>query len=234
MPTKFPHPLDPLTHPSQPNKTLTFSFGNGNVSEYASNAQIAKDTAASIQEALEGMETAIQLLNSNKPTSDVMKWVGQFFLQPDPGICKQISAKFVLIRTGLSGNQRIKIGAISFKDQSNYAAGAVKKKPEPLKPKHGMRDYYTKPGNTVYGAMYFDPDSISGTGAGSRLVVHEASHKYADTSDYFYFDGQGMNTSKPERVDMPIFKGGDPYEKALSNADSYAWLFQKLKVYGSF
>jgi hypothetical protein len=43
-----------------------------------------------------------------------------------------------------------------------------------------------------------------------------------------------MNTSKPERVDMPIFKGGDPYEKALSNADSYAWLFQKLKVYGSF
>ena len=80
--------------------------------------------------------------------------------------------------------------------------------------------------------MYFDPASIRDS-AGPRLVIHEASHKFAGTSDYFYFDPVGMGGDF-SLSGTKLFKESMKKIQALDNADSYAWLCHKLAAFGSF
>jgi hypothetical protein len=51
-------------------------------------------------------------------------------------------------------------------------------------------------------------------------LLHEATHKYAGTWDYCYFDSEGEEPRKPEHGQGDVF---DDHVKSLQNADGFAW-----------
>lgn len=222
MPSKFNHFLDPMPNLGAPNKTLTFSFDTA-VSGGHSN--LANTAARHIEQAREDINTSITILNG---TPNVAKKHLESFFFCEPADAKKIVAKLQLILTGLKGNQRIKIGTIPMSD-TGTAAGAVKVV-QKLSLLAQPRDYYNTLDGVTYGAIYLDPDSVRDE-AGPRLVIHEASHKFAGTSDYFYFDPVGLRGDF-SLTPTKLFKKPMKEIQALDNADSYAWLCHKLAAFG--
>jgi hypothetical protein len=65
-----------------------------------------------------------------------------------------------------------------------------------------------------------------------QTIIHEATHKYAGTWDYCYFDAAGEKPTTPYerglvgiRADKRGFVDGDA---AMQNADSFAWFAYKI------
>jgi hypothetical protein len=69
----------------------------------------------------------------------------------------------------------------------------------------------------VYGAIKLERKRLEGP-LGYQTLIHEASHKYAGTHDYAYFDDTGENPT-------PTWGLKD---KMITNADSYAWFVVRV------
>jgi Lysine-specific metallo-endopeptidase len=67
------------------------------------------------------------------------------------------------------------------------------------------------------GAMRIDEEALSDEQLGTVTILHEASHKFAGTIDYCYFDKPGKNP-KSTFTDK---------QQALINTDSYGYFIVK-------
>lgn len=132
---------------------------------------------------------------------------------------------------GLSGDLTLKVGA-EIEDGDPSTMGYVMRwKGEATKAHHSYvpslqaRKFpWQKPTSYVRGAIHITTDTVIGS-LGLVTLIHEATHKYAGTVDYCYFDDDdGMTpTSKFTNKD-----------KALTNADSFAYFAVKVAPHASY
>jgi len=81
----------------------------------------------------------------------------------------------------------------------------------PTKPYHTKTKFLSDNQKYLMGAMKID--ATKSRESMVNTIIHEATHRYAGTIDYAYFDKKGEN---------PEGTFGDK-RQALMNADSYAW-----------
>ena len=79
--------------------------------------------------------------------------------------------------------------------------------------------WYDKDGDILHhkGEIHLDLDSIWNTDLCAQTLVHEATHKFANTKDWAYFDKPSYQQYKPKRNGTPITA-----QETLDNADSLA------------
>lgn len=140
---------------------------------------------------------------------------------------KRLKLVLVKTRTGLVGNVIIKTApALSLKIgpnkwRFNDFNGQVihKLKEDNMKGK----PYYTFSHDQEYdvptkiGAIHIRSSRLAAitNGLSSKTLIHEGTHKYAETEDYAYFEN-----GKPDKT---INR-----EETFNNADSYAWFFYHI------
>jgi hypothetical protein len=94
----------------------------------------------------------------------------------------------------------------------------------PIKPHHNQCSSEGK--MYVTGTIRIRGARLEDSQLGPVTLLHEASHRYAGTFDYWYFpDDAGkrpLELKEYEEVDKRCL-AGDPGKKVLHNADSYAW-----------
>jgi len=158
------------------------------------------------------------LLALEKPLmTDTLAAARTYFLLPgQPTITERVQMRKVLTSTltGLSGDMTLKVG-----DLGGNTMGSVTSRMTSVqsKPYHNFRPRMEL-GSQHWraGAVHLDSASLAGDGELALcLVIHEATHKYAGTRDYCYFEGP-----QHERQDN---LGGFSRATALSNADSHSW-----------
>ncbi len=123
----------------------------------------------------------------------------------------------VVTLTGLSGDQTIKVGRHVSKDGSNVL-GEVSYDRKLRKPYHSRAPRLGKGiKKTVWGAIKLEVDCFDDEDYATRVLIHEATHKYAGADDRSYFDDRGENP-----------KGRNTNADARINADTYAWFAMSL------
>lgn len=130
----------------------------------------------------------------------------------------------VTLKTGstLSGSGAGTLGKVAFKDKDDFSAqdfaNQVKSKSyhtwTPTMNASVADDYKQR----RRGAMHVKSSTLQDKVLGPVTFIHEATHKFAGTWDYCYFNNDG---TKPEST-------FDDKESALGNADSYAYFIYTL------
>jgi hypothetical protein len=120
---------------------------------------------------------------------------------------------------GLVGAQTLKIGDGVSKTRPVHGEVSFKQPEEVMiqKAYHSRTKELDINKKVVYGAIKLERTSLEGKN-GVQTLIHEATHKYAGTIDYVYFNEAGEDPS-PGLLDK---------KKALMNADSYAWFAQRV------
>lgn len=143
-------------------------------------------------------------------------------------------------RTGLEGNfVALKVGEVIKNDTTGGGVGGRvnTKFPQPDESEDRPRRPYSTyvdnndprqmfPVTKRWGAIHMKSDVLK-SGLGVLTFIHEATHKYAGTFDYAYFDESGNSSvqiTESNKFDSP--------KLALWNADSYAWFVVKLASAG--
>jgi hypothetical protein len=142
-------------------------------------------------------------------------------------------------RTGLEGDVVIKTGTVLSGAQPQHQ-GAVHNRVvsqsdfDGQVPSRPGKSYQTFVGSMKpehagipirRGAIHLRSDLLSSDPElGIVALIHEATHKYAGTWDYAYFDEETGSRSSPPITDKA---------SALGNADSYAWFVMFLHVRGA-
>ena len=149
------------------------------------------------------------------PDSELKGVAQAFFYTDDPGDLQTIMATLEQVNGGICGNVSFKTSNSSNKrlssftgeaDNSNiegYVANYAKRKGDI----HVSRDYVL---NNTYQAV--------------RTFIHEASHRYADTTDETYFWPPSDNSNNWDYSEP----GNLVKNKLLNNADSYAYFVMFL------
>jgi hypothetical protein len=158
-------------------------------------------------------------LHSTALFSDALlhHFAGTYFLVHEQPIAAKdaalISAVVTKVLNGLASDVTLKVGTnVGRGDQD--VVGQVRRLPGARGRKPYHAEVSSLDDNKPYrtGAMHIAQDVFGGP-QGVRALIHEASHKYAGTIDYCYFDDTG---DRP----LGVFK---ERSRALINADSYAW-----------
>jgi hypothetical protein len=211
-------------------KTLTVMIRKGSSSVIA-------DTAAEVlEEARKVLKKAHAFVHESPLPERTLKLAERYFLTPSGGIPEAsldlIKSVIGKTRTGLSGDVVLKTGDILSGEKDDSTRGQVLKKDigqaafDAKTLSHPDRNYQTfvksldpAQGNNHYrrGAMHVTTGRLKSL-FGVKTFIHEATHKYAGTIDYVYFDDDGAT---------PIETFDDP-AKALINADSHAWFICTL------
>jgi hypothetical protein len=83
------------------------------------------------------------------------------------------------------------------------------------KPYHNIHVLASDSKKYRFGAIKIAQDVLRDRVLGPVTIIHEATHKYAGTGDYWYYDDKGIDVADNSTL-------GNKTE-ALHNADSYAW-----------
>lgn len=176
-------------------------------------------------------EAVLRLGNAKKNLAgplqnDVIAALGKYFLlaPPFPGdALPKIKSVINLTFLGLnSGPVQVKIHDAVPMAHRDFN-GQVRMRPLGEIRKTNPKTRYSRPIYAVdfeqkrVGAIHVKGSALSlgkGGDVAARLLIHEATHKYAGTYDYHYFTGLTGELSADPWGDQ---------DKALMNADSYAW-----------
>lgn len=172
------------------------------------------------------LKYAVRELEQTVIDINVSKQIDYYFLPTGEKLHAEDVAKMIEV---LSLTQKgIDLGfGVKFRRSFVDYKGYVKQKNlGGMKPKR-TRDYYNEvinPGGTekkIMGAVslkYVTLFESKGPEA-VHALIHEATHKFAGTIDYVYFEGDDMLDPASKTLTTIRDKA-----KALNNADSYAWL----------
>jgi hypothetical protein len=172
-----------------------------------------------LNEAKEFLDIAIIVLERNERKQLIEFALTTFFRIPPKFhevIRTKIAGKLKIIRGGLSQDGVIKIGALTHRQTGKPVAGYVT-----ISEKKATKYYHTSVGEgedaVRYGAIHIANNSIT-----SNALIHEASHKFVQTEDYFYLQPGG---SVKEWKLEPAEKYDEKDDvMGYANADSCAWL----------
>lgn len=144
-----------------------------------------------------------------------------------------VLGKFRQIRTGISGRFDLVVGHIH--DMDDVKSG-IRDAFNSLRHGHGkeaMRDiafirkgtegWVAQGGKHTLSRIHLNKDSIKTQPAGkiARIIVHEASHKFANTADVTVIDGGGDEHVGYKWDGLKYNASG--FNNLTNNADSYAW-----------
>ncbi len=143
--------------------------------------------------------------------SEVKGLVDAFFYTDTPGDIRTIMATFELVNSGICGNVNFKTSLTSNKRLSSMTGKSENSNIEGY-----IMNYSKRKGDIHVSRNYV----LNNTYQAVRTFIHEASHRYASTTDETYFwpptdDSNNWSYSKPENLVK---------SKLLKNADSYAYL----------
>ncbi len=173
--------------------------------------------SGSRNDAVKLLQRASALMSQKSLSSDVQRYAKRYFLTDGKSISEgdRLLIKTILIKTltGLTGDVAVKVGP----DAKAYGFVSVKGG-DSSKSYHNQM-VFADGDNGRVGAIHIDSDTLeTEKRLGVVTLIHEATHKYAGTMDYCYFDN---NSRDPD---------GEFTQKqyALVNADSYAWFVLKV------
>lgn len=193
--------------------------------------EITNKLGSELANAQQLLQTTMAQLNRHELGASGKRFAARYFLVPDTGPSKEDLEKIKKIiemtMNGLgSSKMTIKIGLMAGKNDDGSdddVHGEVTQRPRSApRTKHSYHNTVRDLDDGkkyVTGAIRMDQDTLL---KGGRLAVvtliHEATHKYAGTNDYCYFDDDSYT---PDGT-------FDDKNEALKNADSYAWFIYKM------
>ena len=157
-------------------------------------------------------------------SKDVVRYANRYFLTGEKGIDKKdlatIKSVITLTKNGLHGPT---VGLKIAKTEPNINGKVVSRRrgdaPTPsTKSYHNNATMLNDGRAWRQGAIHVTGDRLDQGRLGIKTLVHEATHKYAGTDDYCYFEDDGVTPSS----------AFTSKERALRNADSYAWFVLKV------
>jgi len=194
-----------------------------------------------LQEARAKLEQADVVLRSSPLTPTVLELCRRYFLTggaPKAEELVEIHRIISSTRTGLASDATFKVWKWDVFDDNPETDGAVNLRKEhdsksaegltlrgyggrPEKPHHVFVEHMkpTDPGRKRSGMIKISEYALSDDTRGVCTLIHEATHRFAGTWDYYYFDDAGL-------VARPADFANKEY--ALGNADSYAWFVMKI------
>ena len=176
-------------------------------------------------------EATLRLGNAFKntdiePQEDVVQALRKYFLLEKPYDAEAIAKiRSVILMTKLGlgeGPIQVKIHDAADMHNPQYLGYVRMRAPDTIR-KTNAKTHYTTPTYMAdstqrrVGAMHLKGSALSlgrSNDVATRLLIHEATHKFAGTYDYHYF------------TTLDGAQGTDPWgdkRQALANADSYAW-----------
>jgi len=170
-------------------------------------------------DSLKLLERASSRMADKRLSSDVIRYAHRYFLTDPKGPSddekQQIRRIITQTRNGLNGDVTVKVGP----DAKAYGYVVNKSGVGATKGYHNMITRSADGNQWRVGAIHIDSDTLEDKDRLSALtLIHEATHKYAGTMDYCYFDN---NSRDPDGVFTDK-------KFALVNADSYAWFILKI------
>jgi hypothetical protein len=166
----------------------------------------AKKITVMVARARQMLSSTIAALNCGTVKSEFARTY--FTAVPTAGEWQRIQAKLELIYGGLNTDVTLKLGADS--SEAPGRVGFVKQTGRWVGPGEIEWSYE---GRTIHVSKKYMLRNEEG---GVRTIIHEASHKYANTEDH---DWRGYREADDSRwMDPGLTKA-----EALNNADSYAW-----------
>jgi len=199
--------------------------------------ELSEAAASLTKSARRRLERALAVLNTpgNWISKDVRGYAKRYFLieEFDEGIANQ-RVKPILEQTwnGLGAASLV----VEFKKDVAFL-GAVERSP-------GEAANVTNlefGGKVVYGTIQVAQrlvESRKSQGLAVVTIIHEATHKFAGTWDYCYFEDDGSEARTPSvrrneadsytPVQTDSKKGFTSQNKALQNADSFAWFAYQI------
>jgi hypothetical protein len=227
---RFPFVRQPVSVPYMKNdKELSqkVSLGFDAKEGWLGKANAALDA---LQEAKQFVISTIPLLEKKRIQPGVATALN-FFFQLDDGadierLRLEIAGRLKIILDGLFADGMIKIGDLRHKETGEQVGGYVNSFSNKFYPdKIVKKTYHTtsqdSEGNTIrHGAIHIHGNAII-----SRSLIHEYSHKYIQTKDYFYFKCEKVPQGDDKWQILPT-KVYDPadHTQGYDNADSYAYL----------
>ena len=174
--------------------------------------------------AFDCIEATIGALNANPADAETQAMVSRYFLTPNPSPAfrQAIAAILVLIRNGMRLGLTVKADlswSVERKARTRDIMGYTNW--------HGSICC----GEGHYGSIHIRRDHLMSANRRQPVltVIHEASHKFADTADRGYVNDAGTRFKFQDWP--PGLAGGPPamtVADACMNADSYAWLCIQL------
>ena len=190
----------------------------------AHTTKITQALVSEITKARQLLATTLAQLNAGL-SPEAKKLAAHYFLTPPAGPSSKdlafIKNIILLTSNGLGSDQTIKVGETVAKpgDNRNLGGMVAYSRAAASKPHHSTVTDLGDGSKWRTGAMQIDQAGLLGGGDWPVcILVHEATHKYAGTGDYSYFDYSG---------DKPLATFTDRVQ-ALQNADSYAWFVFKM------
>lgn len=185
--------------------------------------QISNRLGKELGKARELLQVTMAQLNGPALGTAYKRFATRYFLAPDTGPStsdlETIKNIILLTANGLASDVTIKVGDHAGKGDEDVHGQVNYKVKATAKPYHNQVLDLDDGITYRAGAVMMDDDTLLN---GGRLAVvtliHEATHKYAGTNDYCYFEDDSYN---PDGVFT------DKIE-ALKNADSYAWFVYKM------
>ena len=170
------------------------------------------------------VEATIGALSANPIDPATQAMVRRYFLtrNPSPAFCMQVAAKLELIRNGMRLGLTLKADLSWSMERESRTKDIM-----------GYTNWHGSIccGAGHYGSIHIRRDHLMAADLRQPVVtvIHEASHKFADTGDYGYVTADGSQFKF--QAYPPGLAGGPPamtVGDACSNADSYAWLCLQL------
>jgi len=178
---------------------------------------------AHLGSALRRIERTMGQLNAPTPNAAVLKYAHRYFLTPRHDfpdyLLRQVKSLIVKVQNGLSGDVTIKTGGrVGSGNSDDNGEVSFSASATPHKSYHNRVYDYEDREMVTAGAIKIDKDRLQQGQLGLKTLIHEATHKYAGTTDYCYFDDDG-ETPRTAFTDRLM---------AVINADSYAWFIVKV------
>ena len=168
------------------------------------------------------MANTITYLNSGRPGEMARAFMRILFLSRTATMKSDFSTVNSVLVCTLNGmnTSSFALKIRPHKNSYGYVVKPVARKSPVPKDWHNsvtnMRDGSTR----IAGAIHLSAKLLNDAddrGRAAHTVIHEATHKYAGTEDYCYFSQQENGDPKP-KTDFTL------RERALRNADSFAWI----------
>lgn len=166
-------------------------------------------------------------LNQVPLSSDVIDFARIYFKTGttaiEPADLAEIKKRLEMVKVGLGGNLTIKIGTNvgrGDKPMNGVVAASTK---APTQPYHNQVINMVDNKLMRKGAMRLFQERILSDGVlGTKTLIHEATHKYAGTTDKCIFSDFNDTAPRANQTPLPDKAAG------LMNADSYAYFVVKV------
>jgi hypothetical protein len=214
-------PIAPHIPESQMPKFISKKYKNGDQEVSIRTKELPHDLVSNnlltyLTKAQQWLATCIAKCGESPLSSFVTGKVKSCFLiDPSHEYFEAIRGNLEIISLGLALKQIYKVVEIINDNKQTYGSTPLVYGAERTRKYHHIMMDYEKEKMARYGAIKLKKALFTDgmRTYGPITLIHEASHKYAGTWDYHYFDS--MNGNPPEGFDDP--------DNALFNADSYAW-----------